>query len=123
MEVQFSLEINMLTDRQNKFLIQMIRLSQENSSATDKERKYLKSITAIQEGVKFQEAISDLNFSLVKILKERKKKVLSLEIEKLSNNLIEIYGEPIFRLRTGVEFDRSRNMDVASSIINTPTIL
>ncbi|WP_190288299.1 hypothetical protein [Lactococcus protaetiae] len=48
---------------------------------------------------------------------------MSLEIEKLSNDLIEIYGEPIFRLRAGVELDHSHNMEGTLPIINTPTIL
>jgi hypothetical protein len=96
----------MLTDRQNKFLNRMIDLSKENSSATYKERVYLKrSVEAIQFDTKFQDGVNALNLSL-QGLKERKKELTS-DVKKLSEDLIETYGEPNYRVGT-----KSENSDV-----------
>jgi len=66
----------MLTDRQNKFLTRMIELSKENSSATYKEKVYLKrSVEAIKFDTKFQDGVNALNLSL-KGLTDRKKSCL-----------------------------------------------
>lgn len=90
----------MLTDRQNKFLTRMTELSKENSSATYKEKVYLKrSVEAIKFDTKFQDGVNALNLSL-KGLTERKKE-LSPEVAKLNKDLIEVYGEPGYR--TGVK--------------------
>lgn len=90
----------MLTERQNKFLTQMTELIKENSSATYKEKVYLKrSVEAIQFDTKFQDGVNALNLSL-KGLVERKKE-LSPEVLKLNKELVEIYGEPGYR--TGVK--------------------
>lgn len=92
----------MLTDRQNKFLSRIITLSEDKSLSTEKEQVYLKrAITAINDGVKFQIAINDLNYYLVKRLKEKKHLRLSEEVEKLSDRLIEVYGEPVLRMVDG----------------------
>ncbi|MBK0084558.1 hypothetical protein IAE51_11720 [Lactococcus sp. S64] len=98
----------MLTDRQNKFLTRMIELNKENSSATYKERVYLKrSIESIQFDTKFQDGINALNLSL-KGLTERGKE-LSPAVLKLNKDLIEVYGEPGFRIGAGGDGDTSIN--------------
>ncbi|MBK0084423.1 hypothetical protein IAE51_11015 [Lactococcus sp. S64] len=94
----------MLTDRQNKFLTRMIELNKENSSATYKERVYLKrSIEAIQFDTKFQDGINALNLSL-KGLTERDKE-LSPDVLKLNKDLIEVYGEPGYKVASHVNKD------------------
>lgn len=103
----------MLTDRQNKFLNRMIDLSKENSNATYKERVYLKrSVEAIQFDTKFQDGVNALNLSL-QGLKERKKE-LTPDVKKLSEDLIEIYGEPNYRV--GAKSDDSNVMAVADML-------
>lgn len=92
----------MLTDRQNKYLTRIITLSEDKTMSSEKERIYLKrAIKAINEGMKFQLAINDMNYNLIKKVKENKNYTLSLEVERLSNELIEIYGEPVFRMVAG----------------------
>jgi hypothetical protein len=92
----------MLTDRQNKFFTQIIVLTKDKTMSSEKERIYLKrAVKAINEGMKFQLAINDLNYNLKKKVKENKNYTLSIEVEKLSNELIDIYGEPVFRMVAG----------------------
>jgi|GEM_PF-2920279 len=108
----------MLTDRQNKFLLRMIDLSQETSTATYKERIYIKrSVDAIQNGLKFQDGINAMNLSL-KGWKERKKIELTPDVKNLTEELIAIYGEPDYRLG-GVTSGTSQGMDIGLSIINS----
>lgn len=91
----------MLTDRQNKFLTRMIELNKENSSATYKERIYLKrSIEAIQFDTKFQDGINAQNLSLKGLV--QRKKELSPEVLKLNRDLIEVYGEPSYKVASHV---------------------
>ena len=57
----------MLTDRQNKYLTQIITLSEDKTMSSEKERIYLKRATnAINEGMKFQFAINDMDYNLIK---------------------------------------------------------
>lgn len=100
----------MLTDRQNKFFIRIVKLSEDKLLSTEKEQIYLKrAVTAINDGSKFQHVINDLNYNLIKKIKEKKNLSLSKEVEKLSDELIEVYGEPILRIVGGGGKDISVN--------------
>lgn len=86
----------MLTDRQNKFLIKMIDLSQ-SSNTTKKEKTYLnRSIKDIQNGGKFQDGINRLTLSLKGLVK-RTEKPLTPELDLFYKDLISAYGEPDYR--------------------------
>lgn len=92
----------MLTDRQNKFLNKMIKLSTETSSITNKERSYLnRSIKVIKEGKKFQDGVNMLTLSLQGLVK-RKEKPLTPELELLYKDLVSVYGEPDYRGLNGL---------------------
>lgn len=96
----------MLTDRQNKYLTRIIVLAEDESLSSEKERIYLsRAVKAINEGMKFQLAINDLNYNLIKKVKEKKNQTVSKEVEKLSSEVIEIYGEPVFRMVAGGDGD------------------
>lgn len=99
----------MLTDRQNKYLTRIITLAEDKSLSSEKEHIYLsRAVKAINEGMKFQLAINDLNYNLIKKWK-RKNQTVSKEVEKLSDELIEIYGEPVFRMVAGGDWDIAIN--------------
>lgn len=87
----------MLTDRQNKFVERLLELSKDDSVVTYKERVYLtRCINDLKYGMKFQDAINGLNLSLQGLV-ERKKKPLTKELDVVSKELIEIYGQPDYR--------------------------
>lgn len=90
----------MLTDRQNRFFMRMNALRQDNSKIMDKEKSYLtQCIRAINDDMRFSDAVNDLNYNLVIKLKKKKGLDLSPSVERLSNELIDIYGEPIYRIK------------------------
>ncbi|MBL3715721.1 hypothetical protein AALM99_03890 [Lactococcus muris] len=83
----------MLTDRQNKFLLKISKLSEDTMEISKKERKYLlrckKNI--LSANMKFSDCINSLNLSLSALDK------LTPKVQKLSEELIEVYGRPDYR--------------------------
>lgn len=90
----------MLTDRQNKYLMRMNTLRQDNSKILDKEKSYLtQCVRAINDGMRFSDAVNDLNYNLVIKLKNKKGIKLSPSVDMLSNELVNIYGEPTLSIK------------------------
>ncbi len=109
----------MLTDRQSKFLNRMIELNNVKSTATNKERSYLnRSITAIQEGKKFQIGVNMLTLSL-KGLVERKGKPLTPDLNLLYQDLVSTYGEPVYKFGD-LKSSSTKEMGSADALTHFP---
>ena len=108
----------MLTDRQSKFLNRMIELNNVKSTTTNKERSYLnRSITAIQEGKKFQIGVNMLTLSLKRLV-ERKGKLLTPDLELLYKDLVSVYGEPSYQFGD-LKANRDSTVDNFFNILNS----
>lgn len=105
----------MLTDRQNKFFNRMTSIKKEEKSLSYKEERTLdKCINSLKDGRQFKHAINDFNLSIREL--KKKNKLINPRVNELYKDLIEIYGEPGFKL-PGAD-PRGGDLDTAYSIIN-----
>lgn len=106
----------MLTDRQNNFLQRMINIKKSNKSLNYKEENAIeRCINAIQNENNFKKGINNFNLTIREL--KKKNKEINPEVLKLSEGLVNIYGEPGYKLY-GVTSKGNRSVDSAHVLIN-----